>query len=786
MFKNYFKILVRNWQRNKGYSMINISGLAIGMVCCILVLLWVRDELSFDRFNQNADDIYRVCIEDHFPDGRVNAYGVTPGPLGEALKSEYPEVIDYMRVRVIRSTMVKVGDTTFNEKQFAFADPSIFSIFTFPFLKGDAGNALSNLSSIVLTRSASKKYFGDTDPLGKTLHVDNRFDFKVTGVIEDVPANAHFTFDFVVPYELRKQYGARIDDWGSVGTYTYILLQKDFPYLQLETKIRDYLKKKNPESITELSLQPLTRIHLYSKSILGMGGDGDVRYIYIFSLIAVFVLLIACINFMNLTTARSGKRAQEVGMRKVTGARRKDLILQFFSESVFFSLAALLMALVLVKLLLPAFNILAGKQLTLDFAKDTTMILWLAAIALFTGIISGIYPALVLSSHQPAVILKGAKTQGKSGAKLRKTLVVTQFTLSIILIISTLLVSHQVNYMRNQDLGFEKEHLVYVNLPGSLIRKYEAIKNEFLANPDIVEVTTASDLPTRVRISTHGANWEGKNPDEMVEIKILYTDHDYLKTLELKTVDGRFFSKDFSTDAKEAFILNESAIKAMGITSPVGKKFEFDRKGSIVGVVKDFHFTSLHHTIQPLMMMISPEKFTHFIIRIKSTHIPETIDFLKDKWANAAAGVPFEYGFVDESIDNLYRAEQRIGTILRYFTFLSIFISCLGLFGLASFMAEQRTREIAVRRVFGAQVQGIIYLLSKEFVKWVILANIIAWPIAYLIMNQWLQNFAYRINIGAGTFIIAGFMALIISLFTVSYQILRAATANPVEALKYE
>lgn len=786
MFLNYIKVLIRNWQRNKGYSLINISGLAIGMVCCILVLLWVRDELSFDSFNKNADDIYRVCIEDHFPDGRVNAYGVTPGPLGEALKSEYPEVIDYMRVRVTRSTMVKMAETTFNEKKFAFADPSIFSIFTFPFLKGDGGNAFPNPSSIVITRSASKKYFGDTDPIGKTLHVDNRFDFKVTGVIEDVPANAHFTFDFVVPYELQKQYGARIDDWGSVGTYTYILLQKDFPYGQLETKIRNYLKKKDPESITELSLQPLTLIHLHSKSIMGMGGDGDIRYIYIFSLIAVFVLFIACINFMNLTTARYGKRAQEVGMRKVTGARRKDLILQFFSESVFFSLAALLMALVLVKLLLPAFNILAGKQLTLDFVKDTEMILWLAVIALFTGIISGIYPALFLSSHQPAVILKGAKTQGKSGARLRKTLVVTQFTLSIILIIGTLLVSYQLNYMRNQDLGFAKDHLLYVTLPGNLIKKYESIKNEFLANPDITEVTTASDLPTRVRISTHGANWEGKNPDEMVEIKILYTDYDYLKTLKIKTVDGRFFSKDFSTDAKKAFILNESAIRAMGIESPVGKEFEFNRKGTIVGVIKDFHFTSFHHTIQPLMMMISPGKFTHFIIRIKSIHIPETIDFLKDKWAKAAGGFPFEYGFIDESIDNLYRAEQRIGTIFRYFTFLSIFISCLGLFGLASFTAEQRTREIAVRKVFGAKVQGIIYLLSKEFVKWVILANIIACPIAYVIMNQWLQNFAYRINIGAGPFILSGLMALIISLFTVSYQTLRAATANPVEALKYE
>lgn len=773
-------------QRNKSYAAINISGLAIGLTCCILILLWVQDELSFDRFHENADNIYRVCIEDHFPDGRLNAYGVTPGPLGEALKTEYPEVLDYVRIRISRNAMVKAGESTFNEKNFAFADPSIFKVFTFSFLKGAPNNSLSDPSSIVMTRTACKKYFGEEDPMGKILHVDSRFDFTVTGIIEDVPANAHFTFDFVVPYRLLERYGARIDDWGSVGTYTYLLLQKDFPSQEFESKIREYLKKKNPESITELRLQPLIDIHLHSKSIMGMGADGDIRYIYIFLAVAVFVLLIACINFMSLTTARSGKRAREVGMRKVTGARRIDLILQFFSESFFFSFAALLLALVLVKFLLPTFNVLAGKQIALDFVNHSGMILWMAALALFTGMISGIYPSLFLSSLQPVDILRASISRGKRGSIFRKVLVVTQFSLSILFIIGTLLVARQLHYMRSQNLGFEKENLLYVAMPGSLTQTYESVKHELSEVPGVIAVTAASDLPTRVRISTHGAVWEGKDPEEMVELKILYTDYDYLKTLRLTVAEGRFFSKEFATDNQEAFILNQSALKAMGLISPLGKTFELGRKGTFVGIVQDFHFTSLHRAIQPLVMMISPDNLTHFILRIQSENIPSTIALLKDKWTRLTSGYPFEYGFVDESIDNLYRVEKRVGTIFGCFTLLSIFISCLGLFGLSSFMAELRTREIAVRKVLGAPVPGIVYLLSKEFTKWVLFAAVIAWPIAYVVMEKWLENFAYRITIGGGPFILSAVMALVISLLTVGYQTIRAATANPIEALKYE
>lgn len=777
---------MRQIKKHKGFSAINISGMTIGLACCILILLWVQDELSFDRFNENADDIYRVYIEDHFPDGRLNAYGVTPGPLGEALKTEYPEVLDYVRVRVSRNTMVKTKESVFNEKEFAFADPSIFDVFTFPFLSGASNTGISDLSSIVITQSASEKYFGKENPLGKILNVDNRFDFTVSGVIGDVPPNSHFSFDFVVPYRVLERYGIKINDWGSIATYTYILLQEDFPYEEFESNIKDYLRKRNPESITELRLQPVTDIHLRSKSIMGMGADGDIRYIYIFLAVAVFVLLIACINFISLTTARACKRAREIGMRKVMGAKRINLVFQFFNESFFYSFFSLLLSLVLVRILLPAFNNLTGKHVSLNFGHNLGIVLLLFALLSFAGLISGIYPSLYLSSFQPVNVLKISIGRGKRGASFRKSLVVFQFSFSIIFIIGTLLVVRQLEYMRNRDLGFDKENLLYISLPESLSENYESVKRELKALPGVVAVTAASDLPTRVRISSHGAVWEGKSPDEMVELKILFTDYDYLETLGAAVAEGRFFTKEFSTDDQEAFVLNQSAVKALGLESPVGKMFELGQKGTIVGVVQDFHFSSLHQAIQPLVMRISPERFTHLILRTRSEGIPSTVRSLEDKWKKVMSGYPLEYGFIDESIDNLYRVEKRVGTIFGGFTLLSVFISCLGLFGLASFMAELRTREIAVRKVLGASVLGIVILFSKEFNKWVLLAAFFSWPIAYMVMDSWLANFAYRITIGSGPFIISAAMALVISQLTVSYQTIRAARSNPAESLKYE
>ncbi len=783
MFKNYLKTALRNILRHKGYSFINIAGLALGMACCILILLWVKDELSFDRYHKNCNEIYRVIIDDQFQD----TYAVTPAPLGKSLVSDYPEIMDFVRLSLGNKVILKINSETFVEKDFTFADPSIFDIFTFNFLNGDAKEALSSPDSIILTEAAAVKYFGNTNPMGKTFTVNNRFDFTVTGIIKNVPPNSHFTFNVLAPFPALKKFGEEIESWRNYGYRTYLRLRKGTAYKPVSLKIKDYLKKDNPEDKITLRLQPLREIHLHSASIRSRGGSGDIRLVYIFSMIAMFILIIACINFMNLTTARASKRAREVGMRKVAGARRIEIIKQFFGESILLSFVGLILAIFLVDLLLPVFNDLCGKELQLEIFTDGRIIFWLIGIALCTGILSGIYPALFLSSFQTIKVLKGGVISGTKKSWLRKVLVVTQFTLSTLLIISTIVLYHQMNYMRNRELGFNKDHLAYVHMPIKMDKQYESIKNEFLSDPNVINVCAASNLPVSPLFSTEGVEWEGKKPQEEMLINISFTDYDYAKTLKMKMAEGRFFSKAFSSDVKGAYVVNETAVQTMGMKSPVGKWFKLhENKGIIVGVVKDFNFTSLHRKIEPLLMSISPEEYSYFLVRIKSESISEAINSMKTKWQKSTSGLPFEYGFMDERIDNLYRTEKRIGKAFLYFTFLSIFIACLGLFGLASYMTEQRKKEVGIRKVLGAPVNGIVFLVSKEFLKWVILANIISWPAAYFAVDRLLQVYAYRISIGPLPFVAALVLALLIAIFTVSYQSIKAALTNPVEALKYE
>lgn len=783
MLKNYLKTALRNILRHKGYSFINIAGLALGMACCILILLWVKDELSFDRFNKNYNDIYRVIIDDQFQD----SYAVTPAPLGKALLSDYPEIMDFVRLRLGYKVILKINSETFVETDFTFADPSIFDIFTFKFLNGNAKEALSSPNSIVLTEGAAVKYFGEINPIGKTLTVNNRFDFTVTGIIKNVPSNSHFTFNVLAPFPVLKKFGEKIESWGSYGYRTYLRLRKGTAYKPVSLKIKDYLKKHSPDGKITLRLQPLREIHLHSASIRSRGGSGDIRLVYVFTMIALFILIIACINFMNLTTARASNRAREVGMRKVTGARRIEIIKQFFGESILLSFIGLILAIFLVDLLLPVFNDLCGKQLQLEIFTNGGILFWLIGIAFCTGILSGIYPALFLSSFQPIKVLKGGVISGTRKSLLRKVLVVTQFTLSTLLIIGTIVLYHQMNYMRNRELGFNKDHLAYVHMPIKMGKQYESIKNEFLSDPNVINVCAASNLPVSPLFSTEGVEWEGKKPQEEMLINISFTDYDYAKTLKMKMAEGRFFSRAFSSDVKGAYVVNETAVKTMGVKSPVGKWFKLhENKGIIVGVVKDFNFTSLHRKIEPLLMCISPEEYSYFLVRIKSESISEAVNSMKKKWQKSTAGLPFEYGFMDERIDNLYRTEQRIGKAFLYFTFLSIFIACLGLFGLASYLTEQRKKEVGIRKVLGAPVKGIVFLVSKEFLKWVILANIISWPAAYFAVDRLLQVYAYRISIGPLPFVVALVFALLIAIFTVSYQSIKAALTNPVEAIKYE
>jgi putative ABC transport system permease protein len=785
MIKNYLKIALRNIRRHKGYSFINIAGLAIGMACCILILLWVQDELSYDRFHGNASDIYRVIQDINFTD-HSTTWTITQGPLGPSLEKDFPEIIRAARI-TWRGFRLTYSEKSFDERV-GMADGSIFEMFTFPLIKGDPATALSEPRSIVLTEETAEKYFGTEDPLGKTIKADNRYDFLVTGVMKNIPRNSHLQFDFLIPFIFGRELKYTVDNWRNSQFRTYVQLQKGIPYQEVVQKISGYLyKKPTLEKDARLNLQPLTRIHLYSNYEFDQA-HGDITFVTIFSVIASFILLIACINFMNLATARSGNRAKEIGMRKVVGAYKKNIIQQFFGESILLAFIALLFALILVWLLLPVFNNLSAKELSLDVSGNPWILLGLISIALFTGIISGTYPALFLSAFRPVKVLKGASQSSSKGSVFRKILVVFQFSLTILLIICTTVVYTQLNYMRNRKLGYDKEYMIYTGMRGNMRSKFEAVKNELLQNPNILAVTATSNVPTYgYSFSNSLWRWDGQNPDEETLMRAVFVDYDYFKTFRMEIVEGRSYSKEFSTDASDAIMVNEAAVKAMGMESPVGKRLSIgDNNFKIIGVVKNYHFRSVRQEIDPLILIYNPRPSGVLFARLKSENISQTIGDIENTWKKFAPGYPFRYRFLDEAIDNLYRAEQRVGTIFKYFSFLAVFISCLGLFGLASFMAERRTKEIGIRKVLGASVSGMVVLLSKEFTKWVLVSNLIAWPVAYYAMSRWLESYAYKTNIQLWTFIIASVLALIIAVFTVSYQAIKASLANPVESLRYE
>lgn len=794
MFKNYLKIALRNISRHKGYSSINIAGLAVGMAVCIFILLWVRDELSYDRFYENGDDIYRV-IRIWRKGGEVHN-PVTPAALAPALKKEFPEIIDTARFRTVGRILFKGGGHLFYEQGGAFTDPAAFSIFTFPFVNGDPQTALSNPHSIVLTESTAKKYFGDENPVGKTAEIKNLLNtttgdsalndvFTVTGVLKDIPVNSHLRFDFLLPIHLLDD--TVLTDRHNTIYMTYVRLAKAVTRETVEEKIYAYPQKADPGSTANLYLQPLNRIHLYSDFSSDAAGRGSIKVVIIASIIAFSILLIACINFMNLATARSTNRAREVGVRKAAGARKGDLVRQFFTEVFLLSFMALIFALFLVELFLPAFNVLAQKELTMGIPGDNSIFLILAGVALVTGAIAGSYPAFFLSSFKPVAVLKGVLKTGGRGSFSRKILVVGQFSLTIVLIVGTVVLYKQLNYMRGKTLGFDSEQLLYISLNAELRQKYETVKIEMLRAPDIVGITAASSLPSMGRdIYTEDVHWEGKTPGDDVLMNGVTVGYDFIETFKIDLVEGRHFRKDFPADESN-FIVNEAAVKVMEMMEPVGKQFKFAGKtGTIIGVVKNYHFKSLRRALEPLVLRLGPEYVNYMFVRLKPGHAGDTVDFLKDRWEKTVPGYPFDYAFTDDLLNTLYTAEQRVGTILYGFTLLAVFIAALGLFGLASFTAEQRTREIGIRKAFGGSVVSVIALLSKAFCKWVLTANIIAWPIAFFTVNRLLRVYAYRTPVGIEIFLLSGGLALVIAFLTVGYRAFRAALANPVEALRYE
>ena len=794
MFRNYLKVAVRNLFRHKAYSFINVSGLAIGMACCILILLYVQDELSYDRFYENADQIYRLEANVKTRSGETGKWPATSGPMAPTLLDDYPEITQAVRIKPVGTMLISYEKVSCYEEHLLFADLSIFDVFTFPLIRGDPKTALQQPNSIVVTQAIAEKYFGNADPMGKLLRLDNKHDYIVTGVLQKVPSNTHLKFDFLASISSLNTLNDRVaflfNNWGSFMLSTYILLPEGYPPVQLEEKLSLFAEKvmaKLTGAGFEFAfyLQPLTRIYIESES--------DIRTIWIFSAIGFFILFIACINFVNLSTARSANRAKEVGMRKVVGANRMQLIKQFLGESVLLSSIALLLSVALVELSLPTFNILSGKELAISYFDNKLFLFSLFAITLFVGILSGSYPAFLLSAFRPVEVLKGSLRTGLKSPLLRRILVVFQFVLSIILLIATGVVHDQLGYMRNKRLGFNKEQVVAMPIlkDPSLRKKYELIKNELLRNPRILNATASSQVP-RSSFEGYVIRREGNEGSEAKMMGNLFVDYDFIETLGMELAAGRNFSKDSATDETKGFIFNESAVRELGWESSqasIGKQIEWDgwQKGRIIiGVVKNFHFLSLRHEIEPIVMILWPERFNFISVRIRPDDIPTTLALLENKWHEFAPGYPFEYSFLDDDFDKLYRAEDRLRKTFGCFSLLAIFIACLGLFGLTSFATEQRTKEIGIRKILGASVSGIVLLLSKEFTKLVIVSNLIAWPIAYYAMNRWLQDFAYRIHIGLGTFLLAGAIALAIALLTVSFQAIKAALANPVEALRYE
>jgi putative ABC transport system permease protein len=785
MFKNYFKVALRNMKRHKGYSSINITGLAIGMACCLLISLWIFDELSFDRFHEFADRIYRVEFDQNYS-GKLFHVNVSPYPLARALETEIPEIEQATRYGGMGDLLFQSGQNTFYENRIMAVDPKFLTVFSFPLVKGDSSTALNDPMSLVISQKTAKKYFGTEDPMGKTLTVNTKYEFQVTGIIRDVSQNSTFRFDMLMSFRFLEKMGYAPDDWDSNNTPTYVRLSEgaDIPTITAKVQALN-AKYRDVEKLT-FSLMPLKRIHLYNRSGFDSGPRAS-QFVYIFSMIAFFVLLIACINFMNLSTARSAKRAKEVGIRKVVGAVRAEIVRQFYGESLMFMLISLVLALVMVILTLPLFNALAGKSLSLSLVTAWQLLIGLTAVALFTGWISGSYPAFFLGSFQPVSTLKGKLRSGPKNALFRRALVVVQFTLSISLIIGTGVVFNQLNFLKTKKLGYEKEHSIYISLRGGNRSLYAQLKSELERHPGLLGVSGAEHRPSMINSNTSGSEWEGKDPELSVSTYVTRVDYDFLKTMDIELEEGRSFSPEFSTDAESAFIINQELARVMGSDSAVDKSFSlWGREGSVIGVVKDFHFLSLKKDIEPLVMMLGPQSINFLLIRLNAVNIPASLAHIEKTWERVVPNFPFEFRFLNEDFDTLYRSEERMGDILKYFAGLAVFIACLGLLGLASFAAEQRTKEIGVRKVLGASSPQITWLIYKEFIMLLVISNLVAWPVSYLVMHGWLQDFAYRTGIDVVIFILAALAAVVSAFLTVSYQALKASQANPIKALRYE
>lgn len=798
MLKNLLTIALRNILKDKTYSAINILGLTIGITCSMFLFLYILDELSFDRYHKNADNIYRIVSNIKEPDNAFT-WAVAQIPLAEELRENYPEVKNAVRFFGTARTLYKNGDQQFYEEDFFLTDSTVFDMFTYEFVKGDMATALDMPFSIVLTEKIAAKYFGEADPIGQSIQNQQNEEFKITGVIKDVPLNSHFRFDALISRNTRPQ---NQGGWGGFGVFTYIQLPAGYDLSKMYVSLDTIVKQRvNPifEQFgisVKYELQRITDIHLYSKIQDEAEAGGDISYIYIFGAVAAFMLIIASINYMNLATARSANRAKEVGIRKVMGSQRMQLVLQFITESVVIALIALAVSLACIYLLLPAFNSLSNKEMPFGYILQTPVLLSLLGIMVFVGVVGGSYPAFYLSGFNPVNVLKG-KLSSKGGSVIfRKTLVVAQFAISIFMLISTLIVFDQLSFLRNKDLGFDKSRVIRIDLPGRELRQKGAIIAErFKQNSEIENVGMATSAPGQGigKLLLKVEDNEGKLTDRGVDL--FSADYDFVSTMGMDIVQGRDFSRDVSSDTTYAVLVNEAMVKRMAWDNPIGKKFIFQGGGpdntdiekQVVGVIKDYHQNSLYDAIEPLMILLDDEN-RYIFVRTKEGDIRESLTGLEKIWKEINPNNPFEYNFLDQDFDSQYRADEKRSQIFTAFSGLTIAIACLGLLGLAAFTTEQRTKEIGVRKVIGASVNGLVFLVSKEFFVLVGIGMVLAFPAAWYFTNSWLQNFAYRIALEGEwlTFIVSAVLAFAITMVTVGYHVMRAAMANPVKSLRDE
>jgi len=814
MFKNYLTLTLRSIWQNKLYSLINVIGFAIGISACILILLWVKDEQGYDSFHRKSQRIYRVLSGEG-----SKLQPRTPHPMAQQMVMHFPEVEKAVTMSPLwgpgltrAEYAVRYEDIVFDEKGIFSVDTTFFEVFDFPFLAGNPNTALNEPMNIILTRETAQKYFGSVEnAMGKTLKINNEAGFTVNGVIENVPKNSHFTFDFLISYVSMKQIDRQNNNgqlspyytWEDFGHYNYIVIKEGADAKSLEKKLNDWIFVQNfiplnekeiqriKESGFHFVLQPMMDIHLRSNIIWELGTNGSIQYVYIFFCAAMLILIIACVNFMNLSTARSLKRAKEVGVRKTLGVQRRQLIIQFLFESALLTAIATLIALILVDLLMSVFNNFTGKELSLNTLLNLKSIWVLIAGTLLVSIFAGSYPAFYLSSFIPYEVLKGKITSGSSQVNVRKVLVIFQFAISIFLIICTFIIYRQIAFLKNRDLGFNQEQVVVVSMKDDAVRsQYDAIRAAMLSNPNIIKVAAASGIPGG-QFNQNSIRFDGNDEDKSVFETFVTSD--YFDLLELKTAGGRFFSDDFRGDTTASFVINEAAARLFGLKTPVDSSISYygdiytNARGKIIGVVKDFNIHSLHKRAEPLIILLGRKSyFTYMLIRISTDNIPNTISFIDNTWKKFDNHHVFTYSFLNEVFESQYQGEKRMGTIFWIFALLAIFIASLGLFGLSNFMIEQRTKEIGIRKVHGAYVSDIMLIFARQFSSWVLIASLIAIPLGYFMAGNWLENFAYRTPMGVLVFVLAILIALVITMLTISYQALRTSRMNPVDSLKHE